>query len=212
MLFMFAKVRIFFHLSACVCHKFVIFALSKHRTMRYSIKCTDCGKTFAAETDTFGRQKYRCPYCQSVMTCEFNPAKEFWTQARSVVPVLGVVPVDSQGRELPTVPSKVVTAMDSIQNMGGKVVNAGKASGKRIHTTMDWLLDHLTIFFGVSFARVRRFRAEYADADLWLFFGFSILFIAFVIAGLFICAQMTKILVTSHSWILHEIPFLRGII
>lgn len=180
--------------------------------MRYSIKCSDCGKAFAADTDTFGRQKYRCPYCHSVMTCEFNPREEFWTQARSVVPILGIVPIDKQGHELLMVPSKVITAMDSIQNMGGRMVNVGKASGKRIHSTMEWLIDHLTIFFGVSFARVRRFREEYADADLWLFFGFSILFIAFVIAGLFICAQMTKILVTSHSWIIHEIPFLRGII
>lgn len=179
--------------------------------MRYSIKCNKCGKIFAAETDTFGRQKYRCPYCRSVMTCEFNPPKPFWTKPRSVVPVLGVVPVGADGRQLVLVPSKVVTAADSLKDMGGKVVSAGRTSGRRIHSTMEWLLDHLSIFFGVSFARVRRFREEYADADMWLFFGFSLLFIAMVVAGLFICAQATKILVSSHTWLIHEFPLLHRI-
>lgn len=180
--------------------------------MRYSIKCNQCGKTFAAETELFGRQKYRCPYCKSVVTCEFNPAEPFWTQARSVQPIVGVMPVGADGKRLITVPSKVVTAIDTLQSAGEKVVNAGKRSGHRIHSTVDWVLDHITIFFGVSFARIRRFRAEYTDADIWLFFGFSVLFILFVIAGLFICAQLTKILVSSHSWLLHEMPFLRSIL
>lgn len=180
--------------------------------MRYNIKCNHCEKTFAAETDTFGQQRYRCPYCQTVMMCEFNPAEPFWTRARSVQPIVGVMPVGADGKPLPVVTSKVVTAIDTLQNASEKVVNAGKKSGQRIHGTVDWMLDHITIFFGVSFARIRRFRAEYTDADMWLFFGFSVLFILFVIAGLFICAQLTKILVSSHSWLLHELPFLRSIL
>lgn len=179
--------------------------------MRYNINCNKCGKKFAAETEQFGQQKYRCPYCKQVMTCEFNPPKPFWTEARSVVPVLGVVPVGANGKPLPTVPSKVVTATDTLLDAGSRVVSAGRESGKRIHSTVDWVLDHLTIFFGASFARVRQFRADYADADMWLFFGFSILFILFVIAGLFICAQATKMIVSGHTWILHEVPFLRTI-
>lgn len=180
--------------------------------MRYSVKCSHCGKTFAAETELYGIMKYRCPYCQTVVNCAFNPAEEFWTEARSVEPVLGAVPIGSDGRALQVVPAKVLTAMDSIQEVSGKVVSAGKASGRRVHGAMEWVLDHLTIFFGLSFARIRRFREEYTDADMWLFFGFAILFIAFVIAGLFICAQITKMIVSGHTWILHEVPFLRTIL
>lgn len=180
--------------------------------MRYSIKCNHCDKTFAAETETYGLQKYRCPYCQEVMTCSFNPREEFWTRARSVEPVLGTDPLGAGGYALKVVPSKVLTAMDSIQEVSGKVASVGRASGKRVHGAVDWVLDHLTIFFGLSFSRIRRFREDYTDADMWLFFGFCVLFIALVIAGLFICAQLTKMLVTSHSWLLHEIPFLRTII
>lgn len=180
--------------------------------MRYTIKCNGCGKVFSAETDTYGIQNYRCPYCQKVVKCAFNPKEEFWVSPRSVEPVAGAVPVGADGRPLPVVPAKVVTAIDSLQGMGDRVVSAGRASGRRVHSVMDWVLDHLTIFFGVSFARVRRFRSEYTDADMWLFFGFSLIFIAFVIAGLFICAQFTKMLVTSHEWLLHELPFLRAII
>lgn len=177
--------------------------------MRYTIKCNKCGKAFAAETKTFGQQKYRCPYCNQVMTCEFNPPKTFWTKARSIQPVLGTLPTDSYGKALPIVVSKLITPSDTLSEMGDKMVNVGKESGKKLHSTIDWILDHITIFFGVSFSRVRRFRAEYADADLWFFFGFSIIFILFVFAGLFIMAQLTKIIVTGHSWLLKEIPYLR---
>ena len=44
-----------------------------------------------------------------------------------------------------------------------------------------------------------KFRKEYDDADLWLFFGFSILFILLVLFGLYILAGFTKILAASHS-------------
>lgn len=180
--------------------------------MRYSVKCNKCGQKFAAETELYGRQKYRCPYCQQVMTCEFQPEETFWTKARDVVAMPGMVPVGADGKPLPMVPSRVVTAIDTLQDAGSRVVSAGRESGKRIHTTVDWVLDHLSIFFGASFARIRQFRQEYADADMWLFFGFSIIFILFVIAGLFICAQATKMIVSGHAWILHELPFLRGIL
>lgn len=180
--------------------------------MRYSVKCNKCGKEFAAETEVFGQQKYRCPYCREVMTCAFNPEKPFWTKARSVRPVEGVLPVGTDGKPLQVVPVKVVTAIDTLQDAGERMVSVGKKSGKRIHGTVDWVLDHLTIFFGGSFARIKRFREDYEDADMWLFFGFSVLFVLMVIAGLFICAQITKVLVFSHSWLLHELPFLRTIL
>lgn len=114
--------------------------------MRYTIKCNKCGKAFAAETKTFGQQKYRCPYCNQVMTCEFNPPKTFWTKARSIQPVLGTLPTDSYGKALPIVVSKLITPSDTLSEMGDKMVNVGKESGKKLHSTIDWILDHITIF------------------------------------------------------------------
>lgn len=203
-----AKVRFFFQITRLFAVKLLFLRRQKRIKMRYTIKCRHCGERFAAETDRFGEMKYRCPYCQEVMMCAFNPAQPFWTRARSVAAVAGALPVGADGGRLPSVPCHVLTAMDSLQSAGGRVLDAGLESGRRIHSRIEWLLDHLTIFFGVSFARVRRFRAEYTDADLWLFFGFAVLFVCFAVAGIFICAQATKMLVSSHTWLLHELPFL----
>ena len=49
--------------------------------------------------------------------------------------------------------------------------------------------------------RISRFREKYKDADLWLFFIFSILFIISVIVGLLICAELAKVIAQGKSWL-----------
>ena len=48
---------------------------------------------------------------------------------------------------------------------------------------------------------LRRFQEKYADGDLWIFFGFSLLFILSVFIGLFICAEVVKLVAEGHSWL-----------
>ena len=56
-------------------------------------------------------------------------------------------------------------------------------------------------FVARSSSRLRRFQEKYADGDLWIFFGFSILFILSVFIGLFLCAEIVKLLAEGHSWL-----------
>lgn len=49
--------------------------------------------------------------------------------------------------------------------------------------------------------RIQRFREKYANADLWLFFIFSILFIVSVIVGLIVCAELAKVIAQGKSWL-----------
>ena len=55
--------------------------------MRYNIKCDECGKTFLAESQTFGKVKYRCPYCGKILTCKIDSMTGKRVKARLVVPV-----------------------------------------------------------------------------------------------------------------------------
>lgn len=57
------------------------------RDMRYNIKCDECGKTFLAESQTFGKVKYRCPYCGKILTCRIDSMTGKRVKARLVVPV-----------------------------------------------------------------------------------------------------------------------------
>ena len=49
--------------------------------------------------------------------------------------------------------------------------------------------------------RIQRFREKYTNADLWLFFIFSILFIVSVIVGLIVCAELAKVIAQGKSWL-----------
>lgn len=169
---------------------------SKIWRMKYSVKCNNCGKTFVAETEKYGRFKYRCPYCNHVLTCQFDKPENLTVQASSVIPVTDAQLSLPYYVSMPVVEAKVIhTSVEALKSAGRTVENVGKAS----KTTITKILDHIEIFFGWSGKRISRFRQEYTDADLWLFFGFSILFIILVFLGLYILAGFTKILAVSHS-------------
>lgn len=164
--------------------------------MKYSVKCNHCGKTFVAETDKYGRFKYRCPYCNEVVTCQFDKPENLTVQASSILPVTDEQMAMPYYVSMPVVDAKVIHAsVEALKSAGRTVENVGKKS----KTTLTKVLDHIEIFFGWSGSRIAKFRKEYDDADLWLFFGFSILFILLVFFGLYILAGFTKILAVSHS-------------
>lgn len=166
--------------------------------MKYSVKCNKCGNTFIAETDHYGRVKYRCPHCGHVLTCQFDKPENLTVEASSVVPVSDEQLSLPYYVDMPVVETKVIhTSIEALKSAGRTVGKVGKQS----KTTVTKVLDHIEVFFGWSGTRISRFRREYADADLWLFFGFSILFILTVLFGLYILAGFTKILAASHSFI-----------
>lgn len=164
--------------------------------MKYTVKCNSCGKTFVAETENYGRFKYRCPYCGHVLTCQFDKPEEFKVSASEVVPVSDSQLSMPYYSSMPVVEAKVIHASVEALKSAGKTV---EKVGKQSKTNITKVLDHIEVFFGWSGKRISRFRQEYEDADLWLFFGFSILFIIAVLLGLYILAGFTKILAASHS-------------
>ncbi len=164
--------------------------------MKYSVKCNSCGKTFVAETEKYGRFKYRCPYCGHVLTCQLSKPENLTVEASSVLPVSDDQLSLPYYASMPVVEARVIHAsVEALKSAGRTVEKVGQQS----KTTLTKVLDHIEVFFGWSGNRISRFRKEYADADLWLFFGFSILFIIAVFLGLYILAGFTKILAASHS-------------
>lgn len=59
----------------------------------------------------------------------------------------------------------------------------------------------LTGFLARTDSRIQAFRNKYDDADLWLFFAFCVLFIICVICGLYICAEVAKLIGAGHSFV-----------
>lgn len=98
---------------------------------------------------------------------------------------------------LVVVEARVIHAsVEALKSAGRTVEKVGQQS----KTTLTKVLDHIEVFFGWSGSRISRFRKEYADADLWLFFGFSILFIIAVFLGLYILAASQKYWQQAIAW------------
>lgn len=185
------------------------------RDMRYNIKCDECGKTFLAESQTFGKVKYRCPYCGKILTCKIDSMTGKRVKARLVVPVTERSQTfDKNGKPLPLVPvvveksAVVAPKTPAVFTSDGAAKTEGKQSDKpqgsffkRLWGGLLWFLRHSKACFYWSSDRISRFRERYKDADLWLFFGFSILFIITIILGLFVFAELTKLLVSGQSWL-----------
>ena len=85
--------------------------------MKYSVKCNNCNEVFMAETDKYGQQKYRCPYCGNVVTCQFNEPEVFRTKARSIIPIIDADEVAPTERQIP-VATTVLSNSSSAQATG----------------------------------------------------------------------------------------------
>ncbi len=181
--------------------------------MRFSVKCSHCGHTFIAETQNYGRMKYRCPYCQSVMVCQFDPPKVFRTRARSVIPVAETFPATVKKR-MPMVASRLVSAptpqsqsaaSSAMPSAEEQLPEAGvhqfKQRDKGFSGMLNWIWGHLSVFCLWSEAKIRKFQADYEDGDLWIFFAFSLIFILLVFVGLWTMAEVSGIIAEGNSWL-----------
>lgn len=176
--------------------------------MRYTVKCNQCGRDFVAETERYGTMKYRCPYCGNVLKCRFDEPEPLRTHARSVIPLAASTPVGAKkAGSLPTVSTHLINApsKEKLAEMRAKLLDA---SQRALHAslqageTLKNATETTSEFVARSSSRLRRFQEKYADGDLWIFFGFSILFILSVFIGLFLCAEIVKLLAEGHSWLL----------
>ncbi|MDD6541189.1 MAG: hypothetical protein SO442_03510 [Prevotella sp.] len=159
--------------------------------MKYTVTCNQCGKKFIAQSEQPGEYKYRCPHCGHIMTCRFEQPEHF-TRARSVVPVAESADVSD---DIPFVETEG-------SEPGQTTTMAAKQAP--IKWSVMWFMAHLSIFFHWSSSRIKQFRETYDDADLWLFFGFSILFIILVFVGLFCFAEIAKVVGESKSWLFKQ--------
>ena len=175
--------------------------------MRYTVKCNNCGRDFVAETESYGTMKYRCPYCGNVLNCRFDAPKSFRTRARSVIPLAEASPIEVKKAEnLPTVSTNLISSpsKEKLAEMRSKLVEASQRAlhvSKQAGETLKNATESTSEFVTKSSSRLRRFQEKYTDGDLWIFFGFSFIFILSVIAGLFICAEVVKLLSEGHSWL-----------
>ena len=71
---------------------------------------------------------------------------------------------------------------------------------RRLWSAFMWLFHLIVRFLKWCNRKIRTFREKYEDADLWLFFGFSFLFVVGVIVGLWLMAQITILFSDVHSW------------
>lgn len=166
--------------------------------MRYSVTCNECGRSFVAESSSYGRKRFRCPYCGNVVTCDLRPAPLPVVEAR---PVSRVQTQNLPKGKVKVVGKKRLSAMEQAQSVPSvgkqqskgvihKLVGTGKKTCSYAVASYRWTSDKVVMF-----------HQKYDDADLWLFFGFSILFILAVIGGLYLFAWFAKLIVTGHSWL-----------
>ncbi len=187
--------------------------------MRFSVKCNQCGRTFIAETQNYGRMKYRCPYCRSVMVCQFDPPKVVRTFARSVIPVADTSVVGFN-EHLPEVGVRLI--MPSAQPKEEEIMGAGGLQANQLEAEeslpqasvhqfkhrasgfvgmLNWIWGHLSVFCLWSSKKIQKFQADYEDGDLWIFFAFSMLFVLLVFAGLWTMAEVTMLVSEGQSWL-----------
>lgn len=112
--------------------------------MKYSVKCNSCGKTFVAETEKYGRFKYRCPYCGHVLTCQLSKPENLTVEASSVLPVSDDQLSLPYYASMPVVEARVIHAsVEALKSAGRTVEKVGQQS----KTTLTKVLDHIEVFF-----------------------------------------------------------------
>lgn len=186
--------------------------------MKYNIKCSNCGKIFAAETDKYGENRFRCPYCGTILKCVLNEPEPFRTRAREVLPLSTATPVQRKmSKDLAVVESKLLhrPSKEKLAEMQSKLKEASKQVGSTSANAADALLNatnNTSKFVKNSTSRLAAFQAKYKDGDLWIFFGFSFAFIIATILCLIIGAEVTKVIAEGHSWLFKHYILLRNML
>ena len=169
--------------------------------MKYKIKCKECGKLFHVDAHPNEKVKCKCPYCGKVMSCIMALPV---VGARSIKQVTSRRMLkDSNGNPLPVVElyGNNIPSLSEPSNFKSENRNDKKGRVASLKRFLSWTWQHISVFFSWSSGRIRDFRDKYDDADIWLFIGFSLLFILIVVLGLFVFAEITKLIVSEQSWL-----------
>lgn len=175
--------------------------------MKYKIKCSNCGKTFAAETDKYGKNKFRCPYCGTILLCNFEEPTPLHTTARKVIPLSVASPITKrQIKDMPQVESKLLhtPSKEALLEMRSKLLEASQhipSTSVHAGSILKNATNYTSKFVAKSSSRLIKFQEKYKDGDLWIFFGASFAFIVLTIACLLAFAELTKLLAEGHSWV-----------
>ena len=174
--------------------------------VKFYVKCYECGRVFRINVQKYGISKYRCPDCGNVVPFLLVE------QGGGAMPVVQAKAM--KGRPHPQPPSRAELAPPSPSPRGEEPKRLDDQSPKRLNdqspkrlgfwrrlwSAFTWLFHIIVRFLRWVAKKIRIFREKYEDADLWLFFGFSFLFIVGVIFGLWLMAQITILLSDVHSW------------
>ena len=192
--------------------------------MKYYVKCYECSRVFRINVQKYGRTRYRCPDCGNVVGFTLlQPAGKNGI----AIPVVEAHP---QAKPTQTLPKRGEAKLTQILPKGGDPKQSNDQSTKRpadqstkrpddqstkrpddqsrkrpgfwhrLWNAFCWLFGVMVKFLKWCNKKIRTFRERYEDADLWLFFGFSFLFVVGVIVGLWLMAQITILLSDVHSW------------
>ncbi|EFN91293.1 hypothetical protein HMPREF9018_0798 [Prevotella amnii CRIS 21A-A] len=185
--------------------------------MKCKVKCSTCGNIFAAETQKYGKNKFRCPYCGAILECSFDKPAPFYTTAREVVPLVNITKIESQKENIPEVKSKLlaIASKDLSQTKQDKSIYISKqisnTSSQASLIIKDAAKTTSKIVARSSFFLIK-IQEKYKNGDLWIFFIFSFIFIILTIAFLLIFAELTNFLAKGHSWIFKHYIELRNMI
>ena len=189
--------------------------------VKFYVKCYECGRVFRINVQKYGVSKYRCPDCGNVvpfLLVEQGGGAMPVVQAKAMKgrPHPQPLTKGEEPKRLDDDPTPSLPRGGSSKRLdddptpslprGGSSKRPNDQSPKRIGFwrrlwgAFTWLFHIIVRFLRWVAKKIRIFREKYEDADLWLFFGFSFLFIVGVIFGLWLMAQITILLSDVHSW------------
>jgi len=185
--------------------------------MLFKVRCNQCGHQFSVETKSFGKVKCKCPYCSSILLCQLDDSVPFRTKARSVIPVGETKEEKNSNSALPVVSAKLLKDAPSVKqlsdspledegiskkNAASNKILTEQNSNSRQHTESE--NDEKISNVKKTISRLDRFQKDNPNGNLWLFFGFSFLFILLVIAGFMLLAEASIAISNGTSWVFKE--------
>jgi len=177
--------------------------------VKFYVKCYECGRVFRINVQKYGVSKYRCPDCGNVvpfLLVEQGGGAMPVVQAKAMKGRPQPLPKGEEPKRLddqsPKRPNDQSPKRPNDQSPKRLNDQSPKRQGfwRRLWGAFMWLFGIIARFLRWVAKKIRTFREKYEDADLWLFFGFSFLFVVVVIFGLWLMAQITILFSDVHSW------------
>lgn len=185
--------------------------------MLFKVRCNQCGHQFSVETKSFGKVKCKCPYCSSNLLCQLDENIPFRTKARSVIPVGETKEKKISDSVLPVVSTKLLKDAPSTKQLSDNPLEDEDTYKKNLSPSKTLTEQNVDSKLNdeeenndkisnikKTISRLDRFQKDYPNGNLWLFFGFSFLFMLLVIAGFMLLAEASIAISNGTSWVFKE--------